>query len=59
MTEQFPSKRCISNEKTCYFYTFYNEYSTQKFKAFSTFIDTLSRAIALMFAVCGATEKLA
>ena len=21
----FPSKRCISNEKTCYCYTFYNE----------------------------------
>jgi hypothetical protein len=25
----FPSKRCISNEKTCYCYTFYNEYHTQ------------------------------
>jgi len=34
-------------------------FSTQKFKAFSIFINTLSRAIAVTFAVCGATEKLA
>ena len=33
--------------------------SNQKFKAFSTFITTSSRAIAVTFAVCGATEKLA
>ena len=33
--------------------------STQKFKAFSTFINPLSCAIAETFAVCGATEKLA
>jgi len=31
--------------------------STQKFKGFSTFINTVSHAIAVTFAVCGATEK--
>ena len=34
-------------------------FSSQKFKSFSTFIRTLSRAIAVTFAVCSATEKLA
>jgi len=33
--------------------------STQKFKAFSTFIKTLLRATAVTCAVCGATENLA
>ena len=34
-------------------------FSTQKFKAFSTFINTLSRSIAVTSAVCGAIEELA
>jgi len=33
--------------------------SNQKFKAFSTFMNTLSHATAVTFAVCGPTEKLA
>jgi len=35
------------------------KFSTQKFKAFSTLINTLSSATAVTFAFCGATEKLA
>ena len=33
--------------------------STHKFKAFSNFLNTLSRAKAVTSAICGATEKLA
>jgi hypothetical protein len=44
-------KALYKQQKSCF--------PTQKFKGVSTFISTLSRAIAVTFAFCGATEKVA
>jgi len=46
----FQSKRCINNNN--------HVFPPRNLRLFSTFINTLSRAIAISFAVCGATEKL-
>ena len=47
----FPSKRCISNKN--------HAFPSWNLRPFPIFINTLLRAIAISFAVCGATEKLA
>jgi len=45
----FPSKRCISNEKNCYFYTFYNEnHTTHLYKTSNKKILLVTKYLSLL-----------